>query len=109
MRARHLLFVSFVGLSTAGCPPATPGAGVVCEDDDSLYGLSDPGCRELVDEDGDGFAARNNFVACCCNSCTADCNDGDADVHPVDDNGAGPSDDTADGIDQDCNGVDGGL
>ncbi len=84
------------------------GKGVFCADpDSSFYGDSDANCATLVDGDQDGFPATNTVFACCCNTCATDCNDGDADVHPADDNGTGPDDPNNDGIDQDCNGVDG--
>lgn len=102
--------VFFCAAALVGCRPATTGdegGGVFCDDDTSLYGTSDPNCATLTDADQDGFPATNTVFACCCNSCVTDCNDGDADIHPSDDDGNVPADPAGDGIDQDCNGVDG--
>ncbi len=80
-----------------GCPPAATDPSVDAE------------CAEL-DSDGDGFARPGPAFICCDPDfvCASDCNDEDPTIHPTSE--STPVDDAPeDGIDRDCDGVDGRL
>lgn len=99
----------FVNPLSSTCPHCSahmqrvlPGLGAViaagaaltsCTLPVAAYGL--PPCEYTEDADGDGVEAANGFCA------DADCDDEDATVHP------GVVDDTVDGVDQNCDGIDG--
>jgi hypothetical protein len=62
------------------------------------------------DRDGDGFARSSNKFLCCDPDqlCTTDCNDDDPAIHPSGTSeGTVVEDAPGDGIDQNCDGVDG--
>jgi hypothetical protein len=88
VRASSIVVVVFVG-AFASC------------DRDGCAARQDPACAVGADLDGDGVGRLNPDFRCECAPDEIDCNDADDGVFP------GADDVVGDGVDQDCDGVDG--
>ena len=90
-----VVVAAFAALSSA-CPRPVDG---------------DPQCAEF-DGDGDGFPRPNSLFLCCDpeGTCGVDCNDEDPEIHPSGFSaGTFVDDEPGDGIDQNCDSLDGNV